>query len=113
MKLINLLIAVCSILFLMIGADKFLNYLEPPCSLAGTISPLVWKILGVLQLAAGVFIWLPKVRRPLSIFFFFFMLFFTIYHLTSNTTDVGGSIFMMILLGIIIWNPAFLHGNKK
>jgi len=97
----------------MIGADKFFSFLDPPCSLMGSIPTAVWKLLGVLQLAAGVLIWLPKFRRYVAGFFVIFMLVFTIIHLFAQTYDIGGSIFIAILLGLLVWNPGFLIGKNK
>ncbi len=108
-----ILIAVCSLLLLMVGADKFLNFLDPPCSLMNTISPSVWKALGVIQLAGGIFIWFSKFRKFVAGFFVAFMLFFTIYHLTQSTYDVGGSSFIAVLLGFLIWDPRFIRGKIK
>jgi len=105
MNLRNLLVLLASAMFLMIGADKFLHYLEPPCSLMDEINPLVWKVFGVLQLLTGILIWLPNWRKRLSLFFASFMLTFTVIHLLKGTSDVGGSAFMAVLLGLITWNP--------
>jgi len=113
MNATNIIVAICSLLFLMVGADKFFMFLEPPCSLMDSISPFVWKSLGVLQLAAGILIWMPKFRKCVAIFFFGFMLFFTIVHLIYNTYDIGGSAFMAVLLGLLVWNPNFLRGKKS
>lgn len=113
MNISNILAGICSALFLMIGADKFLNFLEPPCSLMDSISPFVWKGLGVLQLAGAIFIILPKYRKYVSGFFFIFMLFFSIVHLTQGTYDIGGAVFMAVLLGLITWNPKFLGARKN
>lgn len=113
MTVSNILIAVCSFFFFMIGADKFFAFLEPACSLADSIPTAVWNILGVLQLIAGFLIWLPKYRRYIVGFFFVFMIFFTVVHLTQNTTDVGGAVFMAVLLGLLVWNPPFIRGKKK
>jgi len=41
------------------------------------------------------------------------MLFFTIFHIVENTYDVGGAVFMAFLLGLLVWNPAFLKGKGK
>lgn len=97
----------------MIGADKFLVFLEPPCSLMSSISPLVWKLLGVLQLAGGILVWFPKFRKPVAVFFMIFMLFFTLYHLVESTYDIGGSSFMAVMLGLLVWNPSFLRGKNN
>jgi len=97
----------------MIGADKFLGFLEPPCSMMDSIPTLVWQILGILQIAAGILIWLPKYRKHVAGFFAVFMLVFTVIHVANNTSDIGGSLFMAIMLGIIIWNPSFLRGKAK
>lgn len=97
----------------MIGFDKFLSFLEPPCSLEDNIPNLVWSTLGVLQIAAGILIWLPKYRRYVVGFFFIFMLFFTAVHLFQNTYDIGGAAFMAGLLGLLLWNPSFLNRQKK
>lgn len=110
---INIITAICSILFIMIGSDKFLSFLEPPCSLMNSVSPAIWKLLGVLQLAAGILIWFPKFRKPVAVFFTVFMLFFTIYHLVESTYDIGGSTFMAVMLGLLVWNPSFLRGKNK
>jgi len=111
--IINIIVAICSLLFFMIGADKFLLFLEPPCSLMSTIPPTLWKFFGVLQLAAGILIWFPKFRRYVAGFFMVFMLVFTIYHLVENTYDIGGSTFMAVMLGLLVWNPSFLRNKNK
>jgi len=111
MNLTTIITAICSLSFFMIGADKFLSFLEPPCSLETSISPTLWSILGVLQLAAGLLIWLPAFRKHVAGFFTVFMTIFSIVHLTQNTYDIGGSAFMAILLGLLTWNPSFL-GEK-
>ncbi len=113
MNLINVITAICSLLFFMVGADKFLSFLEPPCSLMETISPLIWKLLGVLQIAGGIFIWLPKFKKYVVGFFFVFMIVFSGVHLMQNTKDIGGAVFMAALLGVLLWNPSFLRANSN
>ena len=110
-NLTNILVGICSLLFFMIGADKFLLFLEPPCSLQDSINPLVWKALGAMQLVSGILIWLPSFRKYVAGFFSIFMLIFTIVHLTQGTSDVGGALFMAILLGILLWNPSFIRAK--
>jgi len=78
-----------------------------------TISPTVWKLLGVLQIAGGILLWLPTFKKYVAGFFILFMLFFTIFHIVENTYDVGGAVFMAFLLGLLVWNPAFLKGKGK
>jgi len=112
MNLQKIIIAVCSVLFLSIGADKFLNFLEPPCSMMNNISPIVWKIFGVMQLSAGILIWLPKFRKYVAVFFAAFMIVFTIIHLANSTYDIGGSAFLAVILGLLAWNPSFLSGKQ-
>ena len=109
----KIIVGICSLMFFMIGADKFLNFLEPPCSLMDSIPPNVWSVFGVLQLLAGVLIWLPKFRKPVAGFFALFMLAFTVYHLMQGTYDIGGSVFMAVLLGLIAWNPSFMQAKKE
>lgn len=113
MNATNIIVAICSLLFFMIGADKFLSFLDPPCSLDSSISPVIWKIFGVLQLAAGILIWLPKYRKHVAGFFFVFMVVFTVIHLMTGTYDIGGSTFMAVLLGLLIWDPEFLRGKDR
>lgn len=113
MNVVNVLTAICSLMFFMIGADKFLAFMDPPCSLETTIAPIIWKGMGVLQLIGGVLIWIPKFRKFVAGFFIAYMLFFTGYHLMLNTYDVGGAVFIAVLLGIILWNPSFLRGKNK
>ncbi len=113
MNLTKIVTAICSLLFLMIGTDKFLNFLEPPCSMMDSISSTIWNVFGVMQLAAGVLIWLPKWRRPLAGFFTVFMLVFTIVHLVNGTNDFGGAASMAVLLALLAWNPDFMNGKKQ
>jgi uncharacterized membrane protein YphA (DoxX/SURF4 family) len=113
MNFTNVIVAICSLLFFMVGADKFLSFLEPPCSLMGSISPTIWNLLGVLQISAGILIWLPKFRKYVAGFFAVFMLVFTLIHLMKNTYDIGGSAFMAFLLALIVWNPGFLKGKNN
>ncbi len=108
MNITIIITAISSILLFMVGADKFLLFMEPPCSLMNGISPTIWKGLGVLQLLGGVLIWMPKYRKYVAGFFIVFMLFFTSYHLMEGTNDVGGAVFMAALLGLLVWSPSFL-----
>lgn len=80
--------AICSLMFFMIGADKFLSFLEPPCSLESSIPTIVWSIMGIVQIAAGILIWLPKYRKSVAGFFFVFMLAFTMVHIVMGTYDL-------------------------
>ena len=113
MNLINIITVICSLLFFMIGADKFLLFLEPPCSLMDRIPPLIWNGLGLMQLAAGVLLWLPKYRKYVAGFFVLLMLVFTMIHLAYGTYDMGGSLSMAVLLAFIVWNPAFAREKNN
>ena len=113
MNITNIIVAICSLLFFMVGTDKFFAFLEPPCSLMENISTTVWKALGILQIAGGILIWVPKFRKIVVSFFFGFMLVFTIIHLIQGTYDIGGSVFMAVLLGLLVWNPSFLRGKNN
>jgi uncharacterized membrane protein YphA (DoxX/SURF4 family) len=113
MNLMKVIIAICSFLFIMIGVDKFYPFMEPPCTLEASISPLIWKLFGVLQLAAGILIWLPKFRKYVAGFFAVFMFVFVIVHLVNDTYDVGGAASMAVLLAVVFWNPSFLRGKSK
>jgi len=107
-----IIISLCSLPFMMIGADKFLSFIEPPCSLQDDISPIVWRIIGVLQMAAGILLWLPKFRKFVVGFFFIFMIVFIGVHLSQGTKDIGGAAFMAVLLGVLVWNPPFLNDKN-
>ena len=113
MNITNIITAICSLLFFMIGADKFFSFLEPPCSLMNSVPAIAWTILGVLQLAAGILIWLPNYRKHVAGFFMVFMIVFSIIHLLENTFDIGGAASMAVLLGLLVWNPAFLRGRDQ
>jgi len=113
MILTKIITAICSLLFVMIGLDKFFSFLDPPCSLMGNMPPIMWKSLGVLQLIAAILIWFPKFRRYVAGFFVVFMLVFTVIHLVNNTYDIGGAVFMAVLLALLAWNPGFLRGKSN
>lgn len=108
----NIIIGICSLLFITIGADKFLNFLEPPCSMMDKISPIIWNMLGAIQILAGILIWSSKFRKYIVGFFAVFMIVFVVVHLSQGTSDVGGAIFMAVLLGLLSWNPSFLQGKR-
>jgi len=97
----------------MIGADKFLHFLQPPCSLEDTIPTTAWIILGVSQIAGGILIWIPKLRKLVVGFFVLYMLFFIGLHIGKGTSDIEGAVFMAVLLGILLWNPSFIRANKS
>lgn len=113
MTLAKVIIAFCSFSFFMIGVDKFSAFLEPPCSLATSVPPTAWQVLGVLQIVSGILLWLPKFRKHVAGFFAVFMTIFSIVHLSQNTYDIGGSAFMAVLLGLLTWNPSFLRGKGQ
>lgn len=112
MNIPNILAGLFSAMLLMVGADKFLNFLQPPCSLMDTLNPTIWKVLGVIQIIGAILTWLPKYRKTVAFFFLGFMTFFTVYHLINETYDIGGSVFMMVLSGLIAFNPGFLRSKK-
>ena len=97
----------------MVGADKFLNFLEPPCSLMGNVPTMIWYALGVLQIISGILIWMSKFQKNLAGFWMVFMLIFTVVHLSQNTTDFGGALFMGVVLGLLVWNPNFIRGKTS
>jgi len=109
MNITNILVAIASILFFMIGTDKFLYFLQPPCSLQDSIPGIIWFILGGMQLSAAVMIWLPRHRWYIAGFFLIVMIIFTIIHLANGTYDIGGSTFMAVILGLLVWNPEFIR----
>lgn len=113
MNLANVITAICSLLLLTIGVDKFSAFIEPPCSLMNSISSIIWKGLGILQLVGGILIWLPKYRKPVAIFFIVFMLAFMIIHPLMGTFDIGGAASIAVLLGLLVWNPGFLGARAK
>lgn len=108
----NIILSILTFFFIMIGVDKFLFFLEPACSLMDNIPKVVWNGLGVLQIASGVLIWMPKYRKYLAGFWMIFMLVFTIVHLSQNTPDFGGALFMVVLLGVLVWNPSFIRSAQ-
>ncbi len=113
MTIAKIITAICSFMFFMIGVDKFLGFLEPPCSLENYINPVIWKTLGVAQVAAGFLIWMPQCKKYIVGFFAVFMFIFTFIHITQGTYDLGGSAFMGILLAVLGWNPSFINGKKN
>ncbi len=112
MNISNVVVAICSLLFIMIGADKFFPFMEPPCTLMNSISPIIWKLLGCLTLAGGVILWFPKYRKYVAGFFICYMLFFIIVHLVHGTYDIGGAASMAVMLGLLVWNPDFIQSKK-
>lgn len=106
--LMNIFKVIASLLFLMLGADKFLHFLEPPCSLEQNISQNVWIVIGYIYFGATGLIWHPRFGKQVAAFFAVLMLFFVVYHLVNNTYDIGGALLMAVLLGFIAWNPSFL-----
>ena len=108
----KVIIGFCSLMFVMIGSDKFLGFLQPPCSLESSISPLIWRVLGVFQFMSGVLLWLPKYAQHVAGFWAVFMLVFTTVHVTQGTYDIGGSFFLAVLLGLLVWSPKFIAGGK-
>lgn len=113
MNLASIIAAICSLLFFMVGLDKFYAFLEPPCSLMESIPKTVWHLFGALQFLAGTLIWFPKLRKPVAGFFTIFMLTFSIIHLLNGTSDIGGSSFMAVILGLLFWNPKFIRGKER
>ncbi len=108
----TIIVALCSLFFLVIGADKFLGFLGPSCSLMDSISPNVWKFAGALQMTAGILIWLPTFRKYVAGLFLLFMLVSITNHLLADTYDIGGAVFMVVMLGLLLWNPSFLRGGE-
>ena len=96
----------------MVGADKFFNFLEPACSLMGSVPTMVWYTLGVLQIITGILLWMPKFRKNLAGFWMVFMFIFTAVHLSQNTTDYRGALIMGVILGLLVWNPSFIRGKN-
>lgn len=113
MNLSNIITGICSLLFFMIGIDKFLGFLQPPCSLESSIPTMIWKLLGAIQIASGTLIWHAKFKKLIVGFFSVFMIIFSIVHLTQGTYDIGGSTSMAVMLGLLAWNPSFIGGRSN
>ena len=47
----------------MVGFDKFFAFIDPQCSLKDNIPTSLWKLLGGLQIAAGILIFEAKRQR--------------------------------------------------
>ncbi len=105
---IRIITSLISISFIIIGADKFLHFIEPPCSLMSAIHPIIWKSIGIVQIIAGVLIWAPKYERFIVGFFCVFKGVFSLVHLSLGTYDVAGSLFLFALLAVLIWKPEVL-----
>ena len=112
MYLRNIILTYLSFTFVMVGADKFLDFLEPPCSLMESVPTTIWYILGVLQIISGILLWMPKYRKYLAGFWMVFMFIFTGVHLSQNTTDYRGALIMGVILGVLVWNPSFIRGKN-
>ena len=112
MSVYKIIVAICSLMFIMIGLDKFMGFLEPPCSLEAEIPGVIWQMLGVIQFASALLIWSSKYRKYIVGFFSVFMFIFALVHLSQGTYDIGGAVFMGLLLLLLVWNPKFL-GNRK
>lgn len=113
MNIKNILISIASLLFFVVGVDKFFGFMEPPCSLEDDIPSRMWKLIGVLQISGAILIWMPKFRKYVVGFFAVFMLVISAVHLSQGTYDIGGSVFMAVLLGALVWNPGFLQGKNR
>jgi len=113
MTISDFIAVICSMMFFMIGFDKFYAFVEPPCTLMDSIAPTIWIAFGFMQVTAGILIWFPQLRRYVAGFFTIFMLVFTVYHLSAGTSDFSGALFMAVLLGLLTWNPSFINGKKK
>ena len=73
------------------------------------VSPILWKTIGGIQIVAGILIWSAKIRKYIAGFMLAILIYFTLYHIIEKTSDIGGSIFMALLLAIIVWNPSALR----
>ncbi len=113
MNLEKIVVGIVSLLLLMIGVDKFLGFLEPPCTVMEDIPVGIWKAIGVVQVIAAFLIWQPKFRRSIAGIFLALMIFFIVKHLMSDTTDIGGAVFMGVLCALLLWSPSFLRGKTK
>jgi len=100
-------------MFFMIGIDKFLEFLQPPCSLQASISPIAWQGLGVLLISCGILLWSPKYSKHIAGFWAVAMLIFSIIHLIRGTYDIGGAVFLAVLLGLLVWSPEFILSKQK
>jgi uncharacterized membrane protein YphA (DoxX/SURF4 family) len=76
------------------------------------ISNSVWMFLGVLTIVGGILIWVSALRKYVAGFLIIYMLFYTGVHISKATYDIGGAIFMTVLLGLLLWNPSFIRGKE-
>jgi len=111
--ILKLIVGFCSISFIMIGADKFFHFIQPPCSLEESIPAMLWMTIGGLQFISGILIWSSRFRKPLVGFWMVFMLVITVVHLALGQSDVGGAVFLAILMALLVWNPSLLRLKKQ
>jgi len=109
----TILKVITSLMFFVLAADKFLHFLKPPCSLEETFSQNVWMMIGYVYIAAASLLWHKKIGKRVAIIFAVVMIAFSIWHLVNDTYDIGGALFMALLLGLIAWKPEFLTRQKQ
>ena len=95
---------------LVFGADKFLKF-SHSCSLEQTSNDIVWKIIGVIEIAIGMSLLLNKY---VSYFLSLAIVVFTIgiiSHLNQNTYDIGGAVFLLIYAIVLLYfNKGIIMG---
>lgn len=100
---------ILSVLLIMVGADKFLAFLTPPCSLMTDVPPLLWKFIGVVQILSAILVWNPKFRKNIAWLLLGLMVYFSVRHLAEGTSDIGGAVFLGVICILMIWSPGFLR----
>jgi len=111
-KLILILKFILGPICIVIGADKFLMFLEE-CTLQAGSDPKMWMMTGVLQILIGLSIIFDK-KMNVALLLALIIFSMAIYsHISIDTDDIGGAIFLgiltLLLLGLNLMQKPRTH----
>lgn len=82
---------------LILGVDKFFQFIPLSCTLMIDASKSLMYGLGVIEVGLGILLLLGKFTKFILIGVCLLMVWAIVMHLVSETYDIGGAVFLAIL----------------
>lgn len=108
MKNINkYIIYFVAINLLILGIDKFFQFIPESCTLLEDASKTMMYSLGVIEIVLAFFLFVGKFTKKILLAIVLLMAWATLMHFMNDTYDIGGAVF----LGIIALLPLFIKSD--
>jgi len=91
---------------LVLGMDKFFLFIPDSCTLLVDAPKSMLYTLGVIEVVLGILLCLGKYTRTILVAILVLMISAIVMHMVNDTYDIGGAVFLILLVLIPLMLPA-------